>query len=148
MVDLAFLGRPDFLVQRSPKPSKISILGTVDWKSGRPPNHDGSNPPYSALWVEKKVKLSGDLTSTTLGGQERRALAPHSHFESWARAQAYCKRGVEEQRELEQFRDNSHTLRLWKIVHLPKSFNTPKETREISKHIYMGPHLKVSLKRL
>ena len=41
----------------APTPFKTSILGPLDWKLGGPKNakinHDGSNPPFSALWFEK-----------------------------------------------------------------------------------------------
>ena len=48
----AFWGAPIFRPEAT-KPFKISILGPLDRKSGRPQqakiNHDGSNPPFSAL---------------------------------------------------------------------------------------------------
>ena len=53
VVGFGVFGAPQFSVQRSQNPSKISILGPLDWKSWRPKNaksnHDGSNPPFSAL---------------------------------------------------------------------------------------------------
>ena len=53
-----FWGAPIFRPE-APNPFKIGIWGPLDWKSGRPKNaksyHDGSDPPFAALWTRKIV---------------------------------------------------------------------------------------------
>ena len=53
-----------------PKPFKTSILGPLDWKSGRPKNakfnHDVSNPPFSALWRISLFRPFSDYFFSTL----------------------------------------------------------------------------------
>ena len=57
-LDFAFLGRPD-VQSKGTKPLQINMLGTLDGESGRPKNaksnHDGSNPPVSALLLESII---------------------------------------------------------------------------------------------
>ena len=44
---------------------KTTVLGPLDWKSGRPKdakfNHDGSNPPFSALWLFGEKALPEEI---------------------------------------------------------------------------------------
>ena len=56
-VEFGVFGAPRSSAQRSQKfqnSLKIGIWGPLDWKSGRPKNaksyHDGSDPPFAALW--------------------------------------------------------------------------------------------------
>ena len=57
VVEFGVFGAPWFSVQRSQNPLKIGIWGPLDGKSGRPKNaklkfnHDGSDPPFAALWA-------------------------------------------------------------------------------------------------
>ena len=57
VVEFGVFGAPRFSVQRSQNPLKIGIWGPLDWKSGRPKNaksyHDGSDPPFAALWLSE-----------------------------------------------------------------------------------------------
>ena len=61
VVEFGVFGAPRFSVQRPPNPLKIGIWGPLDWKSGRPKNakfyHDGSDPPFAALWLNCTGKL-------------------------------------------------------------------------------------------
>ena len=59
-----------FSVQRSQNPLKIDISGPLDWKLGRPKNakfnHDGSDPPFAALWgkvenLQESAKIRENL---------------------------------------------------------------------------------------
>ena len=62
VVEFGVFGAPRFSVQRSQNTCLIKGLGTPDGKSGRPKNakfnHDGSNPPFSALWVKQRFEAN------------------------------------------------------------------------------------------
>ena len=77
VVEFGVFGAPRFSVQSSPKPFKTSILGALEWKSGRPKNaklnHDGSNPPFAALWRKESRNKK----------QDSHAILASCHIEFW-----------------------------------------------------------------
>ena len=71
-----FWGRPDVPSRGPQNPLKIGIWGPLDWKLGRPKNaksyHDGSDPPFAALWFhDAKNRRGGRIRGWGPGRQLR-----------------------------------------------------------------------------
>ena len=79
VVEFGVFGAPRFSVQRSPNPLKIGIWGPLDWKSGRPKNaksyHDGSDPPFAALWCLKTQTIPNPHLGIANGGVPGRGFS-------------------------------------------------------------------------
>ena len=78
VVEFGVFGAPRFSVQRSQNPLEIGIWGPLDWKAGRPKNaksyHDGSDPPFAALWFFKLTPFYRDSKENRqFGGQKSKS---------------------------------------------------------------------------